>query len=58
MQDELAALHADLLRSALRAGSGTDCDPDSALAAWLRLPLQLPLFWLAWKVARPTKPDA
>ena len=25
--NELAALHADLLRSALRAGSGTDCDP-------------------------------
>lgn len=24
---------------------------DSALAAWLRLPLQLPLLWLAWKVA-------
>jgi glutamate dehydrogenase len=34
MQDELAALHADLLRSALRAGGGNDCDPDVALAAW------------------------
>ena len=34
MQDELAALHADLLRSALRAGSGTDCDPDAAIATW------------------------
>ena len=34
MQDELAALHAELLRSALRAGGGSDCDPDSALAAW------------------------
>ncbi len=34
LQDELAALHADLLRSALRAGGGNDCDPDSALAAW------------------------
>jgi glutamate dehydrogenase len=34
MQDELAALHADLLRSALRAGGGNDCDPDTALAAW------------------------
>ena len=34
MQDELAALHADLLRSALRAGGGNDCDPDAALAAW------------------------
>lgn len=28
LQDELAALHADLLRSALRAGGGSDCDPD------------------------------
>ena len=26
---------------------------NSALAAWLRLPFQLPLFWLAWQVARP-----
>lgn len=34
MQDELAALHADLLRSALRAGGREECDPDSALAAW------------------------
>ncbi|KAF0098135.1 MAG: glutamate dehydrogenase, partial [Rhodospirillaceae bacterium] len=34
MQDELAALHADLLRSALRAGDGGDCDPDAALVAW------------------------
>ncbi len=25
---------------------------DSAAAAWVRLPLQLPMFWLAWKVAR------
>jgi len=34
MQDELAALHADLLRSALRAGGGNDCDPATALDAW------------------------
>ncbi len=35
-------------------GGMKDMDPpfDSAAAAWLRLPLQLPLFWLAWKVAR------
>jgi uncharacterized membrane protein len=25
---------------------------DTALAAWLRLPFQLPLFWLAWKTMR------
>ncbi|WP_289297366.1 NAD-glutamate dehydrogenase [uncultured Reyranella sp.] len=34
VQDELAALQADLLRSALRADGGNDCDPDAALAAW------------------------
>ncbi|MBU8873439.1 NAD-glutamate dehydrogenase [Reyranella sp. MMS21-HV4-11] len=34
LQDELAALHADLLRSALRAGGGNDCNPEAALAAW------------------------
>ncbi len=25
---------------------------DSAAVAWLRLPLQFPLFWLAWRVSR------
>ena len=25
---------------------------DSAALAWLRLPLQFPLFWLAWRVVR------
>ncbi len=25
---------------------------DSAIAAWLRLPLQLPLLWLAWRVVQ------
>ena len=35
MQDELAALHADLLNSALRAGAGdTKCEPDETLARW------------------------
>jgi uncharacterized membrane protein len=35
-------------------GGMKDMDPpfDSAAAAWLRLPFQLPLFWLAWRVAR------
>lgn len=34
-------------------GGMKEMDPpfDSALAAWLRLPFQLPLFWLAWRVA-------
>lgn len=31
---------------------------DSALVAWLRLPLQFPLFWLASRVARPGRSDA
>ena len=35
MQDELAALHADLLTSALRAaGPGGAADPDAVLARW------------------------
>jgi uncharacterized membrane protein len=25
---------------------------DSALAAWLRLPFQIPLIWLAWRTAK------
>lgn len=25
---------------------------DSAIAAWLRLPLQLPLVWLAWRLVK------
>jgi uncharacterized membrane protein len=35
-------------------GGMKDMDPpfDSALAAWLRLPLQLPMFWLAWTATR------
>ncbi len=35
-------------------GGMKEMDPpfDSAVAAWLRLPLQLPMFWLAWSVAR------
>jgi uncharacterized membrane protein len=47
------------IQAALNGGM-KDMEPpfDSALAAWLRLPLQLPMFWLAWKVARPTKPAA
>jgi len=35
-------------------GGMKEMDPpfNSAAAAWLRLPLQLPLFWLAWRVAK------
>jgi hypothetical protein len=34
-----------------------DLDPpfDSALVAWLRVPLQIPLFWLAYRTARPRR---
>jgi uncharacterized membrane protein len=31
-------------------------NPDMALVAWLRLPLQLPLIWWAWKT--PIRPVA
>jgi uncharacterized membrane protein len=40
-------------------GGMKDLDPpfDSALVAWLRVPLQIPLFWLAYRTARPrTRP--
>ncbi len=41
-------------------GGMREMDPpfDSAAAAWLRLPFQLPLIWLAWKVARERRPSA
>ena len=43
-----------IARIAALDGGMKDMDPpfDSAAAAWLRLPFQLPLFWLAWRVAR------
>jgi uncharacterized membrane protein len=41
------------IQAALDGGmKGMDPPFDSAAAAWLRLPFQLPLLWLAWKVAR------
>ena len=41
-------------------GGMKEMDPpfNSAAAAWLRLPLQLPLFWLAWRVAKGTTTPA
>jgi uncharacterized membrane protein len=35
-------------------GGMKDLDPplDSAAAAWIRVPLQLPLIWLAWRTTR------
>jgi hypothetical protein len=41
-------------------GGMKEMDPpfNSAAEAWLRLPLQLPLFWLAWRVAKGTATPA
>lgn len=50
----LLAVYPANIQAALDGGM-EDMDPpfDSAAAAWLRLPFQLPLLWLAWRVARP-----
>ena len=41
------------IQAALDGGMrGMDPPFDSAALAWLRLPLQFPLFWLAWRVVR------
>lgn len=41
------------LQSALDGGiKGAPAPLDSALAAWLRLPLQIPLLWLAWRIIK------
>lgn len=34
-----------------------DAPFDSAAAAWIRLPFQIPLLWLAWRVARSATAD-
>ncbi|MCX6520613.1 MAG: hypothetical protein NTZ21_08115 [Actinobacteria bacterium] len=54
-----AAVYPANIQAALDGGM-KDMDPpfDSAAAAWLRLPFQLPLFWLAWRVAREGRPSA
>lgn len=40
------------VQSALDGGiAGVPPPFDSALVAWLRLPLQIPLIWLAWRAA-------
>ena len=38
-------------------GGMKDLDPplDSAAAAWIRVPFQLPMMWLAWKLAKDVK---
>lgn len=47
------------VQAALDGGMrGMDPPFDSAAAAWIRLPFQLPLFWLAWRVARRTVPGS
>jgi uncharacterized membrane protein len=40
-------------QAALDGGMKSQAPPfDSAAAAWIRLPLQLPMLWGAWRVAR------
>ena len=34
-----------------------DAPFNTAAAAWIRLPFQIPLLWLAWRVARTATPD-
>ena len=47
------------LWAALQGGmKGMDPPFDSAAAAWIRLPLQLPLIWWAWKVAEAALAEA
>ncbi len=42
------------VQSALDGGIAGVLTPfDSPLVAWLRLPLQIPLIWVAWRAARP-----
>ncbi len=41
------------VQSALDGGiNGAPPPFDSAIAAWLRLPFQMPLLWLAWRTIR------
>jgi uncharacterized membrane protein len=45
------------VQAALDGGmQGMDPPFDSAAAAWIRLPFQFPLFWLAWRVVREHAP--
>jgi uncharacterized membrane protein len=54
-----AAVYPANIQAALDGGMRWMDPPfDSAAAAWIRLPFQLPLFWLAWRVARGTLPGS
>lgn len=45
------------VQAALDGGmKGMDPPLDSAAAAWIRLPFQFPMFWLAWRVIRDNAP--
>jgi uncharacterized membrane protein len=45
------------IQAALDGGIADAPPPlNSAAAAWLRLPFQLPLFWMSWKVAQRRTP--
>lgn len=53
-----AAVYPANIQAALDGGMKDAKPPfDSALVAWLRLPFQLPMFWLAWTVARSVRAD-
>lgn len=54
-----AAVYPANVQAALDGGMrGMNPPFDSAAAAWIRLPFQFPLFWLAWRVARGDRPAA
>lgn len=44
------------IQAALDGGmKGLDPPMDSAAVAWIRVPFQLPMMWLAWKLAKDVK---
>lgn len=46
------------IQAALDGGMADAAPPfDSAAVAWLRLPLQAPLIWWSWRVAREPEPE-
>lgn len=53
----LVAVFPGNVTHAVRAGAPTAADPlGVATLAWLRLPLQAPLVWWAWRHARARRP--
>ena len=50
----LVGVYPGNIKMALDAGRPRDV---AGWAAWLRLPLQFPLFWWAWRHTRPATPN-